>query len=67
MLFSVLEEQSLKETPFPKDISVEEELKILRRKAKETCYAPPQVSLVIRRILTKKPHSLGEFFPSCWI
>lgn len=50
----------MKETPFPKDISVEEELRILRRKAKETCYAPPQVSLVIGRILTNKPHSFGD-------
>lgn len=61
LFFTVLEEQSLKETPFPKEISLEEELRILRRKAKETCYAPPQVSSVIRKILLKKPYSLECF------
>lgn len=57
----VLEEQSLKDTPLPKTISLEEELKILRRKTQETCYAPPLVSIVIRKILLKKPHSLECF------
>lgn len=56
----MLEEQSLKETPFPKTISIEEELKILRRRAQER-YAPPAVSSVIRKILLKKPYSLECF------
>lgn len=49
----------MKETPFPKTISAEEELKILRRRAQES-YAPP-VASVIRRILLKKPYSLECF------
>lgn len=57
-MFSVLEEQSLKETPLPKTISPEEELKILRRRAQETSYAPLSTSSVIRKILLKKPYSL---------
>lgn len=57
----MLEEQSLKETPLPKTISVEEELKILRRKAQETSYAPPTASTIIRKILLKKPYSLECF------
>lgn len=55
----VLEEQSLKETPFSKTISVEEELRILRKKAKES-YAPPP-AIVIKKILQKKPYSLECF------
>lgn len=57
----MLEEQSLKETPLPKTISAEEELKILRRRAQETCYAPPPVASVIRKILLGKPYSLECF------
>lgn len=57
----MLEEQSLKETPLPKTISTEEELKVLRRRAQETCYAPPSVLSVIRKILLKKPYSLECF------
>lgn len=45
----------------PKTISIEEELKILRRRAQETCYAPPSVLSVIRKILLKKPYSLEVF------
>lgn len=56
----MLEEQSLKETPFPKTISIDEELKILRRRAQET-YAPPPVSSIIRKMLLKKPYSLECF------
>lgn len=58
-LFSVLEEQSLKETPLPKTISPEEELKILRRRAQET--TSPSVFSVIRKSLLKKPYSLECF------
>lgn len=50
----------MKETPLPKTISIEEELKILRRRAQES-YAPPLVSSVIRKILLKKPYSLECF------
>lgn len=57
---SVLEEQSLKETPMPKTISSEEELKILRRKAQEN-YAAPAPSSVIKKMLIKKPYSLECF------
>lgn len=60
-LFPVLEEQSLKETPLPKTISTEQELKILRRKTQDTIHAPPPVSSVIRKILLKKPYSLAFF------
>lgn len=56
-----MEEQSLKETPLPKTISVEEELKILRRKAQETSYAPPSPTSIIRKMLLKKPYSLECF------
>lgn len=56
----MLEEQSLKETPFSKNITIEEELKILRRKAQES-YAPPPISTIIRKILLKKPYSLECF------
>lgn len=56
----MLEEQSLKETPLPKTITPEEELKILRRRAQET-FDPPPVSKVIRKILLKKPYSLECF------
>lgn len=55
----MLEEQSLKETPFSKTISVEEELRLLRQKAKES-YAPPP-EIVIKKILLKKPYSLECF------
>lgn len=58
---AVLEEQSLRDTPFPKSISIEDELKILRRRAQEICYAPPSVFSVIRKILLKKPYSLKSF------
>lgn len=61
MYVSVLEEQSLKETPLPKTISVEEELKILRRKALETSYAPPSTSSIVKKMLLKKPYSLECF------
>lgn len=57
---SVLEEQSLKETPMPKSISSEEELKILRRKAQEN-YAAPAPSSIIQKMLIKKPYSLKCF------
>lgn len=59
--FSVLEEQSLKETPLPKTISIEDELKILRRKTQETYHAPPPASSIVRKILLKKPYSLECF------
>lgn len=52
----VLEEQSLKETPLPKQLSAEDELKILRRRAQD-----PPVSTVIRKMLLKKPYSLECF------
>lgn len=55
-LVSVLEEQSMKETPFPKTISAESELKVLRRRAQDQ-----PVSSVIRRMLLKKPYSLECF------
>lgn len=58
---TVLEEQSLKETPLPKTISPEEELKILRRKAQESCYAPPTSTSIIKKMLLKKPYSLECF------
>lgn len=58
---SVLEEQSLKETPLPKSISAEDELKVLRRKAQETFNSPPPVSSVILKMLQKKPFSLECF------
>lgn len=45
----------------PKTISTEEELKILRRRAQETCYAPPSVLSVIRKILLKKTYTLEPF------
>lgn len=61
LLFLVLEEQSLKETPLPKTISAEEELKILRRRAQETCYAPPTPTSIIKKMLLKKPYSLECF------
>lgn len=51
----------MKETPLPKTISTNEELKILRRRAQETCYAPPSVFSVIKKILLKKPYSLECF------
>lgn len=57
----MLEEQSLKETPLPKTISAEEELKILRRKAQETCYALPTSASIVRKMLLKKPYSLECF------
>lgn len=59
--FSVLEEQSLKETPLPKNISSEDELKILRRKAQETFNSSPPVSSIILKMLQKKPFSLECF------
>lgn len=58
--FPVLEEQSLKQTPLPKKISMEEELKILRRRAQES-YAQPPIASVIRKVLLKKPYSLECF------
>lgn len=51
----------MKETPLPKTISPEDELKILRRRVQETCYAPPPVSTVIRKVLLKKPYSFECF------
>lgn len=57
---TVIEEQSLKETPFSKTISAEDELKILRRRAQES-YAAPPISSVLRKILLKKPYSLESF------
>lgn len=56
----VLEEQSLKESPLPKTISPEEELKILRRKTQERHHAPP-ASVAITQLLLKKPFSLHCF------
>lgn len=61
VLISVLDEQSLKETPLPKTISIEDELKILRRKAQETYHAPPPPSTIITKMLMKKPYSLECF------
>lgn len=61
VLISVLDEQSLKESPLPKNISAEDELKILRRKAKETFNSSPPVSSVILKMLQKKPFSLECF------
>lgn len=58
--FAVLEEQSLKETPLPKTIAADLELKILRRRAQES-YAPPPISSILRKILLKKPYSLECF------
>lgn len=58
---SVLEEQSMKETPLPKTIAIEDELKILRQKARETYHAPPPPSSIIERMLIKKPYSLECF------
>lgn len=51
----------MKETPLPKTISVDEELKILRRKAQETYHAPPPATSIVRKILLKKPYSLECF------
>lgn len=58
--FTVLEEQSLKESPLPKNISVEDELKILRRKTQERYHAPPAAA-AITQMLMKKPCSLHCF------
>lgn len=58
--FSVLVEQSLKDTPLPKHISAEEELKILRRKTQEHFHAPPAMAAVTQMLL-KKPISLHCF------
>lgn len=33
----------------------------MRRRAQETCYAPPPVNSIIRKILLKKPYSLECF------
>lgn len=60
LFHAVLEEQSLKETPLPKTVAVEVELKILRRRAQEY-YAPPPISSVLRKISLKKPYSLECF------
>lgn len=60
-LRTVLEEQSLNETPLPKTISVDEELKILRRKAQETYHAAPPPSTVVHKMLLKKPFSIECF------
>lgn len=56
----VLEEQSLKETPLPKNISIEEELKVLRRKTQERYHAPP-AAVAVTQLLLKKPCPLHCF------
>lgn len=56
----VLEEQSMEETPLPKGIAIEDEIKILRRKLKEHVHAPP-ASIVVNKMLMKKPYSLDCF------
>lgn len=53
-------EQSLKESSFPKNISPEEELKVLRRKTQEHFHAPP-AAVAVTQMLLKKPISLHCF------
>lgn len=60
LLQKVLEEQSMEETPLPKSITPEDELKLLRRKLKERTHAP-SVSVTISKLISKKPHYLHCF------
>lgn len=56
----VLQEQSRNEFTIPKGISLEEEVKLLRKKIQEFDYAPPTES-VIRKLILGKPCSLEMF------
>uniref|UniRef100_A0A182IYH2 Vps16 C-terminal domain-containing protein n=1 Tax=Anopheles atroparvus TaxID=41427 RepID=A0A182IYH2_ANOAO len=56
----VLQEQSRNEITIPKGISLEEEVKLLRKKIQEFDYAPSTES-VIRKLILGKPCSLEMF------
>ncbi|XP_053669902.1 vacuolar protein sorting-associated protein 16B [Anopheles nili] len=56
----ILQEQSRDEMTIPKGISLEEEVKLLRKKIQEFNYAPPTES-VIRKLILGKPCSLEMF------
>uniref|UniRef100_A0A8D8CME4 Spermatogenesis-defective protein 39 homolog n=1 Tax=Culex pipiens TaxID=7175 RepID=A0A8D8CME4_CULPI len=64
-LASLLEDQSRCEAPLPKGISLEEEVKLLRRRLQECSYAPSAASVVAKLVLGKSCslemfRSLGE-------
>uniref|UniRef100_A0A1Q3F3J0 Putative vps16b n=1 Tax=Culex tarsalis TaxID=7177 RepID=A0A1Q3F3J0_CULTA len=64
-LASLLDDQSRSEVPLPKGISLEEEVKLLRRRLQECSYAPSAASVVAKLVLGKSCslemfRSLGE-------
>lgn len=56
----ILQEQSRNEMTIPKGISLEEEVKLLRKKIQEFNYAPSTES-VVRKLILGKPCSLEMF------
>lgn len=50
----------MKETPLPKNISAEDELKVLRRKTQQRYHAPPP-NVAVTQMLLKKPCPLHCF------
>lgn len=59
-LTSIMEDQSRNEMPVPKGISLEEEVKLLRKKLVDFSYAP-SASSVVAKLILGKPCSLEMF------